>query len=90
MELFLYIGEYAKTVYGAEGGIVKIKSKNFAECFNKKIVDAVSEASRIFTQIHGHDNGAVIIVPYLQSDDSDKHIKEFKKDFEPVLEDLND
>lgn len=86
MELFLYIGEYAKSVYGKEGGIIKINKKYFEEGFNKKITAAVAEATRIFKQTHGHDKGAVIIVPYLQYDESGKHIKEFKKDFEPVLE----
>ena len=57
MELFMYVGEYAKSVFNLEGGIVKVGT---AFSFNPVIQAAIAEA----VKRAGREDIAVIIVPY--------------------------
>lgn len=56
MELFLYVGEHAKSVFNRDGGIVKMKSANG---FNPVIQSAVAEAVKRV----GREDATVIVVP---------------------------
>lgn len=56
MELFLYVGEYAKNVFNKDGGIVKMKT---ADAFNPVIQSAIAEAVKRV----GREDAAVIVVP---------------------------
>ena len=56
MELFMYAGEYAKSGFNQEGGIVKMKT---AEVFNPEIKAAIAEAVKRV----GREDITVIIVP---------------------------